>query len=342
MKKYLLPEGGRFYKANLHNHSTVSDGDLTPEEIKALYRKNGYSAVAFTDHDVFIRHNELTDDNFVALNGFEIEVNEEKNLPFEYVKTAHLCFIALEADTVVQPCWHRSKYLFCNAVQHRDEVVFDEKEADYERVYSGECISDIFQKVTSKGFFGTYNHPTWSMEDYSNYVNYNGMHAMEIFNGACIVAGYDDYNPRVYDDMLRAGKRIFCIGADDNHNRQPETSRKFDSCRAFTMIKADKLEYRALTRALEAGNFYASEAPEIYDLYVENNKVYIKTSQVDSIVCLFDTRRTEIVWDETGRGVYDAVFTLPEKFEYFRITLTDKQGKHACTNAYFKDMIAEE
>ena len=33
MKKYLLPENGQFYKANLHCHSTVSDGHLTPEEM---------------------------------------------------------------------------------------------------------------------------------------------------------------------------------------------------------------------------------------------------------------------------------------------------------------------
>ena len=34
MRKYLLPENGNFYKANLHCHSTVSDGTLTPEEMK--------------------------------------------------------------------------------------------------------------------------------------------------------------------------------------------------------------------------------------------------------------------------------------------------------------------
>lgn len=34
MKHFLLPETGHFYKANLHCHSTVSDGSRTPEEIK--------------------------------------------------------------------------------------------------------------------------------------------------------------------------------------------------------------------------------------------------------------------------------------------------------------------
>ena len=64
MKKFLIPEEGNFYKANLHCHSTVSDGLWTPEEIKERYMAEGYSVVAYTDHDVLIPHKELTDDSF--------------------------------------------------------------------------------------------------------------------------------------------------------------------------------------------------------------------------------------------------------------------------------------
>ena len=31
MKHYILPKDGNFYRANLHCHSTLSDGSLTPE-----------------------------------------------------------------------------------------------------------------------------------------------------------------------------------------------------------------------------------------------------------------------------------------------------------------------
>ena len=37
MRTYLLPQEGTFYKANLHCHTTVSDGKRTPEEIKKEY-----------------------------------------------------------------------------------------------------------------------------------------------------------------------------------------------------------------------------------------------------------------------------------------------------------------
>ena len=59
----LLPESG-YYKANLHCHTTISDGEFTPEEIKAAYQKEGYSIVAYTDHDRYRWHKELDGPDF--------------------------------------------------------------------------------------------------------------------------------------------------------------------------------------------------------------------------------------------------------------------------------------
>ena len=36
---------------DLHTHSTESDGTLTPEELMALAKESGLSAIALTDHD---------------------------------------------------------------------------------------------------------------------------------------------------------------------------------------------------------------------------------------------------------------------------------------------------
>ena len=44
MKQYLLKKGN-WYKANLHCHTTVSDGRFSPEEIKKIYSEKGYSIV---------------------------------------------------------------------------------------------------------------------------------------------------------------------------------------------------------------------------------------------------------------------------------------------------------
>ena len=39
MIKHLLPGSGNFYKANLHCHTTISDGRKTPEEVAAVLDK---------------------------------------------------------------------------------------------------------------------------------------------------------------------------------------------------------------------------------------------------------------------------------------------------------------
>lgn len=341
MKKYLLPEKGNFYKANLHCHTNYSDGKKTPAQVKERYKELGYSIVAYTDHDIMVPHPELTDSEFLALNGFEMEIDEPVPNANGYRKCCHICFVGLDPDNVTQPCWNRERYVWGNAVSHRPEVTFDENEPDYVREFSAAGISDIMQKCREKGFFVTYNHPSWSLEDYSDYMNYEGMHAFEMFNGGCIAAGYDDYNPRVYDDILRAGKKIYCIGADDNHNGAPDTSRHSDSGWSWTVIKAEKLDYRTVTKALEEGNFYASEGPEIHELWYEDGRIYIRCSEADRICCNYKTRAAEIALSENGKLITEASFSFPTNRGYARITVIDAQGRHACTNAYFADDVCD-
>ena len=330
MRKYLLPESGSFYKANLHCHSVISDGHLTVEEIKEQYKAHGYSVVAFTDHDVLIPHNDLTDENFLALNGYEMEINGEGG------KTCHLCYIALENGNFRQVCWHRSAYLFGNAPKYRDKVEFV-NEPDYIRNYDHMCINDMIKKGREHGFFVTYNHPVWSLEDYPEYIGYDGMNAMEICNYGCFIEGYPEYDSKVYDDMLRAGKRIYCIGADDNHNHRPQDDPKYDSFGAFIMIKADKLEYRTVTGAMEKGFFYASQGPEIKSLWYEDGRIFIETSPAFRIDFSYGVRRAESYVAGDGKYVEKASALVPKDCIYVRVTVTDERGRHANTNAYFTD-----
>ena len=343
MKKFLLSENGNFYKANLHCHTTLSDGTLSPEEVKELYKSLGYSIVAYTDHDIFVPHPELCDGDFLALNGFEIECNEPcSKTPYDFcvVKSCHFCCIALDPAQDIQPCWNRKAYLFGNATANQHLVKFDESQPDYWREHTGESRSEHMKLCRDAGFFVTYNHPTWSLEDYSDYMNFHGMHAMEIFNGACIAAGYDDYNPRVYDDMLRGGERIYCIGGDDNHNGAwSKGTRRYDSGWAYTVIKADSLDYKAITDSLLAGNFYASEAPEIYELWYEDGKVHVKCSDADRINYSTGRRCARTVLCDEGASLTEATFEVHPDDVYFRLTVIDKKGRHACTNAYFTDSL---
>src|SRR5947209_6191196 len=50
MESLPFDKPGRFWRGNLHTHSTLSDGALSPEEVCALYRDAGYDFLALTDH----------------------------------------------------------------------------------------------------------------------------------------------------------------------------------------------------------------------------------------------------------------------------------------------------
>lgn len=73
---YLLPKEGTFYKANLHCHTVVSDGDLTPEQVKEAYMGQGYSIVAFTDHNKYCKHEELNDEGFLSIAAYEANIDQ--------------------------------------------------------------------------------------------------------------------------------------------------------------------------------------------------------------------------------------------------------------------------
>lgn len=343
MRKYLLPEKGTFYKANLHCHSVISDGRLTPEEIKRFYMEHGYSIVAYTDHDIMIDHSELAEEGFLPMRGYEIEVGDHQHCDYgRYGQTCHICFVALDPSVEQQVCWHRSKYLFANAVNYRSQAKFDESLPDYERDYSAGRINDMIKKGRDAGFFVTYNHPVWSMETRDQYLGYDGMHAMEIFNFGCHEEGYADYCPMIYDEMLRAGKRIFCSATDDNHNAPDKEDAEpwgHDSFGGFNMIKAERLDYKTIGAALRNGDFYASRGPEIYDLYVENDRVYITTSPAARITFNSGIRLAKRISAKDGVPLTEASFSLRSDLGYFRLTVTDEQGRSANTRAYFLDSL---
>lgn len=337
MKKYLLPHEGTFYKANLHCHSVISDGRWTPEEIKENYKNHGYSVVAYTDHDVFITHNDLADEGFLPLNGYELAFAQER-IEGKSSKVCHVCFVSLEKDKKLQSIFYNCRFLEKN----KDIACLDSERKPIERVYSTEFISEIMKMGADEGFFVTYNHPVWSLETKDEYCNYHGMHAMEIVNYGCVIEGYDDRNANIYDQMLREGEKIYCVATDDNHNRVPIDHPENHSFGGFTMIKADRLGYEEIAKALLDGNFYSSEAPLINELYFEDNKVYIETSDAVRIVMTTANRRYKVATaDKNGKMINSACFEIiPELGDYVRFTVIDEKGREAYTNAYYlSDLI---
>ena len=59
------------FQADLHCHSNISDGELTPSELLYLAKKNGLSGLSITDHDTI---NGYTKDLFDLAKELEIEL----------------------------------------------------------------------------------------------------------------------------------------------------------------------------------------------------------------------------------------------------------------------------
>ena len=339
MKKYLISNEGGFYKACLHCHTTVSDGHLSPEELKAAYKSLGYSIVAFTDHDVMIPHPELRDSDFLPMTAVELDIgNKKPDKTMADGDCVHFNFIALDENMEIQPLWHREKYVPPKALHSKPLVKFDENEPDYERDYTPECVNDMMRIGREKNFFVIYNHPTWSHESYHEYIKYENMHAMEIINNISNTGcGVFEYNDRVYDDMLRVGKRLFCVAADDAHALYPLGKRKCDIGGTWTMIKAKTLDYPSVADALLRGDFYASEGPVLNSIWYEDGKICVECEHCDRVIFTSYPKRGMAYYDETGEGLTYAELPLEEKHKIVRVTLVDKFGKRAYTSAYFTE-----
>lgn len=335
MKRYLLNPSLNQYKANMHCHSTVSDGLKTPEELRDMYIEKGYSIVAFMDHEIFVTHNDLTTEKFLALNGFEMGNFAEQGKSNWEAKVCHLCFVSLTPDNTRHPAWHRTKYLYGidekykNSQEHYDEP-------DFERSYTPECINEAIRRGRERGFFVTHNHPYFSLEEPCDYLNYEGHSAFEIVNYVSFFNGMSGCHTVAYDALLRQGKRLVAVAGDDNHNLVP------DSFGAYTVILADKLEYRTVTSALERGDCYASEGPEIKELYVEDGKLKVKSSPAKHICFSSNSRWGQTFYGENGEFITEAEYDILPEVKYMRVTVIDEYNRHAYTRGYFIDELTGE
>ena len=66
---------GNWYKGNIHSHTTVSDGMLTPEQSVKLYKDNGYHFLCFSEHDIFTDYREqFNTEQFIIVPAVESSV----------------------------------------------------------------------------------------------------------------------------------------------------------------------------------------------------------------------------------------------------------------------------
>lgn len=328
MRRSFFPQGGTFYKANLHCHTKVSDGSLTPEEVKSAYLAAGYSAVAFTDHEVLIPHSDLTDEHFIALHGFETAVKER---PAEHTgafqRVYHLNLLAREEGNITQPFVYPANMTPGNCAAHFPEVKYREV-LTYE--HSVEGVNDLIRRANEAGFLVTLNHPAWSMIPAEQYLSLSGLHGIEVFNTGCFANG--DCSGLPLGDLLRRGKRVLPVGGDDNHNRKGFS----DSFGSFTMLCAREFSYHGLMEAFANGWCYASNGPEIYDIWIEEGRIGITCSPAAHVILLSEGRHAPV---KSGDGLTEASFPLKPEREgkFVRLEVVDATGRRAISRGIFLD-----
>ena len=244
IKKHLLPQVNRFFKANLHTHSIISDGKLTREEVKEAYKALGYQILCLTDHNITVNHSDMNEPDFLMLTGVEINVNAP-----DYGKTGgktyHLNLIAKEPDNLWSPA--KIYRRFPNSAEYEDKMQCENMDLQC----NPESVNAMIAKANEKGFLVMYNHPTWSCQTYPDYIGLKGLWGMELRNTECCMLGHNENNFRVYKDFLTGGTRIFPLGTDDLHSRRALG-------KSWIMVGAADLSYGSVMDALEKGDFYMS------------------------------------------------------------------------------------
>lgn len=336
MKKYFINPEKQQYKANLHCHSNLSDGKLTPEELKAAYKSRGYSVLAITDHERPKNHSDLTSDDFLTITGYEAYIRPSKLCVYDvYSPEIHLNLFAKQPDNESYICFNEA---YCKYVLNPIERIGLKKVGSKKtREYTVEYINEFTKTAVENGYLVAYNHPVWSMESEERILSYDNIFSLEIDNYGSWQMNHLEHSGALYDKLLRSGKGWYCHGSDDNHNHKDINNKlESDSFGAFTMILSDTLDYNSVISAMEKGEMYSSTGPEIYEISVEKDIVRVKCSEAQVIICFDGSKSPKR--KETEKGcVCEAEFTLNSKAEYFRISVIDKNGKIASSRGFFKD-----
>lgn len=354
---------GQWYKGNLHCHTTISDGNLTPEEVVDLYKSHGYSFLAISDHNIYTDFgSSFNSEDFVILPAVEAAaVLVEREGSSNCLKTHHIhgilapsagdgaaasapgnCGAAGEghecgsapADTAA------AKDFFAAAaadgqngapLEHMEEVPTRVFAGQWDGAAVAQALSD---DLRARSCITIYNHPIWSRVRESEFIHTTGLTALEIYNYNTVNESGTGYDTTYWDVMLREGKKIWGVASDDNHN----TEYFEDSCGGFIVVKAPKLSREDITQAIVDGNYYSSSGPEIYDWGIHDQVAYVTCSPVERVNFIagnYVGAGATVLSEDGSDSVDYALLRLRGDETYVRVECVDSHGRTAWSNPIF-------
>lgn len=286
---------GRFYRGNLHTHSTRSDGALTPEAVVEAYRAHGYDFIAITDH--FLRQYDypLTDTRSLRSADFTTLLGAELHAP----------------RTEGGMDWH---------------LVAAGLPPDFEPPVSSERGPELAARATRSGAFVGMAHPAWYSLTLADAWSIEAAHAVEVYNEGS--AQWSDRGNSWYlcDLLLQQGRHVNAYASDDAHFLSSRPA----AFAAWVQVRATELSPEALVAALRAGEYYSSQGPEIHDIAVLGEQITISCSPASSIIV---SGATHHACQAHGESLTAAAFPLAGfAGSYCRVTVIDGHGKRAWSN----------
>jgi hypothetical protein len=287
---------GRFYRGNLHTHSTNSDGTLTPELVCRFYREMGYHFLAITDH---------------FMEQFEYPVTDTR--PFRTADFTTLFGAELHAgQTLTGELWH---------------ILAVGLPLDFASNLPDETGPQIARRALDAGAFVAVAHPAWYNLTEEDVLSLKGAQAIEVING--ISADHNDRIDSWYmlDVMLARGYRYTACATDDAHFMEKHD----DHLRGWVWVKSEELSPEAILAALKRGDYYSSTGPMIHDLVVTPGKsITIRCSPAERI---FVTGKGPRSVYKYGNGLIEAELDINHlDSPYCRVTVRDRNGGRAWSN----------
>lgn len=324
-------------KANLHSHSSLSDGKLTVDEMIKAYKDRGYAVLAITDHEAPYDHTAKSDDKLLLLTGYEAYIRPSEDCVLDpFGPEIHMNLLACDPHNISFIGYDPNfvKYMPMAVAESRPKLGNIGR-----RRFTREYIQQFINEANKAGYLVTYNHPVWSMHDEEDILALDGFFSLEIFNtGSQTINGCESNLP-LYERMLRLGKFPAVHGADDNHNKRPLDDFLSDSFGAWTMILADDFSYESVIKALKEKRFYASTGPVIKELSFNGRQVKLAFSEAQRVIMHVTPKRCVNAANPDSSCFGTAEFTIPEYAPYVHFSIIAADGTRAETRAFTRDEL---
>jgi len=285
---------GRFWKGNIHTHSTLSDGVRSAEAVCAAYREAGYDFLALTDHFMARFNYPVADTRPFRTAGFTTLIGAELHAP----------------ATALGELWH---------------ILAVGLPLDFPPLAPGETGPQIAARALAAGAFVAIPHPAWYALTTADANSIPGAQAVEVYNHTSALRTARGDGTYLVDQLLAEGRRVTLLAVDDAHFACD------DAFGGWLMVKAAANEPEALLAALKAGAFYATQGPVIEAVEWGAGTVTVRCSEAASIMVLGRGSRAA---QSVAPGQREAVLPLERLLPggHARVVVADAVGRQAWSN----------